>query len=144
MKNEKLKDFTLGILIAFTIAILIISLVLTIAGGETAIPTALVWESLVLSILCSLINLVYRLDKLSFLWRSVIGYIFTSTVIMACSFIFDWYTFGGCNFKTPIASFLFFAVVSLFYLLTWIIIWHINKMKKMKLNDKLREYKQKQ
>lgn len=143
MLKKMLSDFFLGILISFTISVLFITAVYTFTE-ESNIPVLLIWQSLSLSTLCSLINLVYRMEKLTFLWQSILGYLLTTTTIMICGFQFGWYNLGGGNFKNPMVIFISFFVYSLFYLFTWIIIWQVNKAKKRKMNDKLRAYKQKQ
>ena len=60
MKNKMIQDFLLGILIAFTIAVIILSAIMAIVTDTAAIPVSLIWQAFVLSILCSLINLAYR------------------------------------------------------------------------------------
>lgn len=144
MKNEKLRDFFLGLLISFTISVLIVTLVYTLAINHSPIPVLLIWQAFGLSVLCSLINLVYRMEKLTFLWQSIIGYVLTTSAILICSLLFDWYGAEGRNFKKTLALFISFLIYSFFYLLTWLIIWKISKAKKIKMNDKLREYKEKQ
>jgi type VI protein secretion system component VasK len=143
MLKKMLSDFFLGILISFTISVLIITMVYTFHEGSN-IPVLLIWQSLGLSTLCSLINLVYRMEKLSFLLQSLLGYILTTLTIVFCGMQFDWYDLGGTNYNKPIVIIISFFIYSLFYLFTWIIIWQSNKAKKRKMNNKLKEYKQKQ
>ena len=144
MIRNILSDFFLGILISFTISILFITTVYTFSEGSGSIPVLLVWQSLVLSMSCSLINLVYRMENIRFLTQSIVGYLLTTATIMTCGFLFGWYKFWGNNFKRPVVILVSFLIYSIFYLFTWIIIWQANKAKKRKMNDKLREYKQKQ
>ena len=93
MKNNKIKYFFLGIMIAFSISVIIISAVMTIASDSGMVPVSLIWQALLLSALCSLINLVYQSEKIKFVWQSIIAYVFTTVTIMSCSMIFDWYPF---------------------------------------------------
>jgi FlaA1/EpsC-like NDP-sugar epimerase len=144
MKNIAVKFFLLGIMIACTISVLILSAVMAIATEAQAVPVSFIWQSLVLSVLCSVINLVYRSEKLKFIWQSVIGYILTTATIISCGLIFNWYSYGGNSLDRRVFILISFLVYSLFYLITWIIIWKITKAKKKELNDKLREFKQKQ
>jgi hypothetical protein len=143
MLKKMLSDFFLGILISFTISVLIITMVYTFPEGSN-IPVLLVWQSLRLSTLCSLINLVYRMEKLSFLCQSVLGYLLTTSTIMLCGAQFGWYSLGGHTFNKTTVIIVSFFIYSLFYLFTWIIIWQSNKAKKRKMNDKLKAYKLKQ
>jgi hypothetical protein len=143
MLKKMLSDFFLGLLISFTISVLFITIVYSVEKGSN-IPVLLVWQSLGLSTLCSLINLVYRMEKLSFLCQSVLGYILTTLTIMFCGLQFGWYGLGGNNFNKPIMILISFFIYSIFYLFTWIIIWQSNKAKKRKMNDKLKAYKLKQ
>lgn len=138
MKNNKIKYFFLGIMIAFSISVIIISAVMTIASDSGMVPVSLIWQALLLSALCSLINLVYQSEKIKFVWQSIIAYVFTTVTIMSCSMIFDWYPFDGL--RTVLISFLLYSIC---YLITWIIIWKVTKAKEKELNKKLMEYKQK-
>jgi len=143
MKNQTIQHFIIGLLIAFTFSIIILSAVMTIAA-DGKVPVDLIWQSLVLSTLCSLINLVYRSERLKFIWQSIIGYILTTTTIMTCGMIFGWYSYGGNDYDRTGFVMLSFLVYSLLYLATWVIIWRVTVAKKKELNHKLMEYKQKQ
>lgn len=142
--NQTIQHFFIGTLIAFTTSVLIICAVMAIASDVPMVSVELIWQSFILSTLCSLINLVYRSEKLKFIWQSIIGYFLTTTMIITCGLVFDWYSYGGNNFNKVYLIILSFLVYSLFYLFTWIIIWNITKAKQKALNDKLVEYKQKQ
>lgn len=142
MKNITIQFFFLGLMIAFTISVLMVSAILAITTDAAMLPISLIWQTFLLSILCSLINLVYRSEKLKFFWQSIIGYILTTATIISCGLIFGWY--GANNFDRISFILISFFVYSLFYLITWIIIWQIAKSKKKTLNDKLKEFKQKQ
>jgi hypothetical protein len=144
MKKQSVEYFVLGILIAFTIAILMQSAILAATGENAAVPVRMVWQSLLLSAMCSLINLVYQSEKLKFVWKSIIGYILTTSVIIVCSLAFGWLSFGGRSFDSVETVIALFALCSLFYLVTWLIIWRVNKAKARKLNEKLNEYKHRQ
>jgi hypothetical protein len=143
MKKKLLMDFFLGILISFTISALFITSVYTFSG-ESTIPVHLIWQSLGLSTLCSLINLIYRMDNLSFLLQSILGYFLTTATIMTYGVLFGWYKFWDYNSKKTLLPLILFLICSLFYFFTWLIIWQVNKAKKRKMNNKLKEYKQKQ
>ena len=144
MKKQTIQYFFIGLLIAFTISVLILSAVIAIVTDTGMISVTLIWQSFILSILCSLINLVYRSETLEFIWQSIIGYILTSATITTCGLVFGWYSYGGNSFDRTSFVLISFLVYSLFYLFTWIIIWKITKSKKKELNNKLKEYKQKQ
>lgn len=144
MRKQSLGYFVLGILIAFTIAILTQSAILAVTGENAAIPVHMVWQSLLLSVLCSLINLVYQSERLKFMWKSIIGYILTTTTILTCSLAFGWLSFGGNGFDTFDIIIALFAICTLCYLATWVIIRQTNKAKAKKLNEKLNEYKRRQ
>lgn len=142
--NQTIQHFFLGLLIAFTISILILSAVMAIATDEAVISVELVWQSFILASLCSLINLVYRSEKLKFLWQSIIGYVLTTTTIITCGLVFGWYSYGFNTLDKTSFILLSYLVYSLFYLVTWVIIWNITKAKQKELNEKLMEYKQRQ
>jgi len=102
MKNKTTQYFFLGLMIAFIISVLSLSIIMTIISDVAVLPISLIWQVLVLSILCSLINLVYQSEKLKFIWQSIIGYILTTTTIISCVIVFDWYSFGGNEFDKAI------------------------------------------
>lgn len=142
--KQTIQYFFIGLLIAFTISIIILSVIMTIISEEAVLQIALVWQSLLLASLCSLINLVYRSEKLKFAWQSIIGYFLTTTTIITCGLVFGWYGYGGNTFDRIRFIMMSFVVYSLLYLVTWIIIWRINIVKKNELNEKLSEYKHRQ
>lgn len=137
------QHFFLGVMIAFTISVILLSAIMIFAFEAVNLPIVLIWQSFVLSVLCSLINLVYRSEKLKFIWQSIIGYILTVGTIITCGFIFDWYHFGGSNGSETKYILISFFVYSLFYFITWVIIWKLSVNKQKELNKKLKEYKQK-
>lgn len=139
-----IQHFFLGIMIAFTISIILLSIIMSTIFETFSVPVSLIGQSFVLSTLCSLINLVYRSEKLKFLWQSLIGYVLTVGTIIACGLIFGWYRFGGESQNQATYILISFVVYSLFYLATWLIIWRISIKNKKELNEKLIEYKQHQ
>ncbi|KUO73079.1 MAG: hypothetical protein APF77_20640 [Clostridia bacterium BRH_c25] len=142
MKKQTIEYFFIGLLIAFTISVIVLSVIMALVFEGAVLPVTLVWQSLILSALCSLVNLVYRSEKLKFIWQSIIGYILTTATIITCGLVFGWYGYGGNSFDRVSLVVLSFLVYSVFYLITWIIIWRITIAKKNELNDKLMEYKQ--
>lgn len=144
MKKITIQFFFLGLIIAFTISILTVSVIMGVTTENATIPVNFVWQSFTLSALCSLINLVYRSEKLSFAWQSLLGYLLTTTTIITCGLIFHWYGYGEDSWGRGFFTFILFFICSLCYLVTWIIIYKITQSKKRELNDKLREYKEKQ
>ena len=144
MKRQTIQYFFTGLMICFTVAVLILSAVTAIATDAGVISVSLIWQAFVLSILCSMINLVYRSEKLKFVWQSIIGYILTTATIMACGFTFGWYSYGGNHFNRTGFVLISFLIYSLFYLVTWMIIWRVTTAREKELNYKLDQYKQKQ
>ncbi|HEX2945369.1 MAG TPA: DUF3021 family protein [Clostridia bacterium] len=144
MKKQSLEYFVLGILIAFTIAVLMQSAILAAAAENAAIPVRMILQSFILAVLCSLINLVYQSEKLKFIWKSIIGYLLTTGTIITCSVYFGWLAFGGSSFDTFNTVIVLFAVCTLFYLFTWLFILQVTRAKARMLNEKLNEYKKRQ
>lgn len=129
-------------MIAFTISVVLLSVIMYTVFEIFSVPVSLIGQSFLLSVLCSLINLVYRSEKLRFIWQSLIGYVLTVGTIITCGLAFGWYHFGGDAQDQTGYVMISFAVYSLFYLVTWLIIWRITITKKKELNIKLKEYKQ--
>lgn len=142
MKREILKYFFIGLMAAFTASMLLLSIVMEIVYNNGMIPVALIWQAFALSILCSFINLVYRSEKLKFIWQSIIGYILTTAAIITCGLIFHWYS--GNSYETTRFIFISFLLYSLIYLVSSMIAWKIANTKKKELNDRLRAYKKNQ
>jgi hypothetical protein len=141
--KKTIQYFSLGVVIAFTISIIVLSVILTVIFTDTAVPVKLIWQSLVLSVLCSLMNLIYRSDRLTFAWQSVLGYILTTGTIIMCSLIFGWYKFGGNRSGKFEWVLIMLLLCSSSYLITWVIIWRITVARKKELNNKLMEFKNK-
>lgn len=137
-----IQHFFLGLMIAFTISVLMLSGIMLLAFDTASVPVSMIGQSLILSALCSLINLVYRSEKLKFLWQSLLGYVLTVGTIITCGLIFDWYQFSGNPQNQTGYILISFVVYSLFYLATWIIIWRLSVTRKKALNEKLMAYKQ--
>lgn len=142
MKKQTLVHFFMGLLIAFSISVLIVSTVLAVASDSAMISVSMIYQVFALSVICSVINLVYRSEKLKFIWQSIIGYILTTSAITACGMIFGWYSYGGNTFDKTAFILVSLLIYTLFYLVTWTIIWRVNKAKKRELNERLKEYKQ--
>lgn len=136
-----IQHFFLGLMIAFTISVVLLSVIMSTVFETFSVPVSLIGQSFILSILCSLINLVYRSEKLKFMWQSLIGYVLTVGTIITCGLVFGWYHFGGTAQDQTGYVMISFAVYSLFYLVTWLFIWRITITKKKELNIKLKEYK---
>ncbi len=139
-----IQHFFLGLMIAFTISVVILSAIVSVAFETASVPVTLIEQALLLSVLCSLINLVYRSEKLKFLWQSLIGYVLTVGAIMTCGLSFGWYRFGGDSQNQTTYILISFLVYSLFYLVTWLIIWRIAVVRRKELNEKLNVYKKNQ
>lgn len=134
--------FFLGLSIAFSLSISTISVVIAAGspGGDAAFPVRFVWQALVLSALCSLINLVYNSDRLTFRLQSILGYLLTTATIMCCCLVFGWLDAAGNDFRKALYALAFFLVCSACYLVTWGIIWRIKRSTEKKLNDTLKVY----
>jgi len=141
MKKTIISNFFLGLMIAFTNSVIILSATFAMNTETRAVPVSLIIQAFILSALCSTINLIYQADRLSFLWQSVLGYMLTTSAIISCGLVFDWYGSGWGHLGKGISILLSFFAYSFFYLITWIIIWNVTKAKKKMLNDKLDAYK---
>lgn len=146
MNKQIIQYFISGVMSAFTISVLIISAVTTIISNNEMIPVSLILQALFVSVLCSLINFVYRSEKLKFIWQCIIGYILTSVMITICALTFNWYGYGENGFSAESLNLILitFLIYSLLYLFVWIILWQVRKIKKRELNNKLNEYKSQQ
>lgn len=146
MNKQIIQYFISGVMGAFTISVLIISIVTTIISNNEMIPVSLIWQALFVSVLCSLINFVYRSEKLKFIWQCIIGYILTAVMITICALTFNWYGYGENGFSTRSLNLIFitFLIYSSMYLFVWIILWQKRKTEKKELNNKLNEYKSRQ
>ncbi|MDF3001227.1 MAG: hypothetical protein K0Q48_1346 [Bacillota bacterium] len=142
MKSILMRDFFLGLMISFTLGVLAVALILGIAAGSGTMQLSLIWQVFILSAICSLVNLVYRSEQLKFLWQSLIGYVLTTGAIMGCGNIFGWYDYGGNSYNK--SSFLLLSLLgySLCYLITWMMIWRVNKRRKAAWNSSLAAYKE--
>lgn len=146
MNKQVIQYFISGVISAFAISVLIILTVTTITSDNQMISVSLIWQALLVSILCSLINFVYRSEKLKFIWRCIIGYILTTVMIFICALTFNWYGYGenGFSMKSLNLIFLTFIIYSLMYVVVWMILWKNRNTEKKELNSKLNEYKLKQ
>ena len=146
MNKQIVQYFISGVMGAFTISVLIISAVTTIVSHNEMVRVSLIWQALLVSVLSSLINFVYRSEKLKFIWQCIMGYILTAVMITICALIFNWYGYGenGFSIRSINLIFITFLIYSSMYLFVWIILWQKRKKEKKELNNKLNEYKLRQ
>lgn len=142
MKNLLIRDFFLGFMISFTLAVLTVASILSIVTDEGTMQLSLIWQVLILAAICSLVNLVYHSEQLKFLWKSLAGYVLTTGAIMGCGVIFGWYRYGGNVLDQRAFLILSFFGYSLCYMITWVIIWRIHKGRKIAWNSRLEAYKE--
>jgi hypothetical protein len=136
MKNKRIEAFFTALVCAFAISVLVITFIYTFASNTKVVAVSIIWQAFGVSILCSVINLVYLSEKLTFIKQSIIAYVLISCTLLILGRLFNWYTF-----EKPMDIFITFCIFSALYLPGWICIRQINKTKEKKLNEKLQKFK---
>ncbi|WMJ89314.1 DUF3021 family protein [Anaerocolumna sp. MB42-C2] len=141
MYKKILLNFLFGLVISYTIEILVMA-VAVILSGLDSIPVFMIIEAFGLAACCSFIGAVFSSNRLNYYLQVVLTYIFTFIVIISFSLMFRWYDngqgiFGGKSF--------FIIIISLFttgYIIILLIKGVIQRKRVKLMNTKLAEYKE--
>lgn len=142
MKIKAISHFLIGIVISFTIEILVMTIAVLIAGGD-AIPVSMIWQAFALAFSCSIVGTIFSSDKLSFLLQAIFTYVFSLTTVLLFSFLFHWESMSDGIF-TGISYFV--IIIGLFttgYSVTMLLTFILQNKKKKIMNEKLAEFKEK-
>jgi hypothetical protein len=142
MKIKAITHFLIGIVISFTIEIVVMTIAVLIAGG-VAIPVSMIWQAFALAISCSIVGTIFSSDKLSFLLQAIFTYVFSLTTVLLFSFLFHWESMSDGIF-TGISYFV--IIIGLFttgYSVTMLLTFILQNKKKKIMNEKLAEFKEK-
>ncbi len=141
MSKRAIISFFAGLVISYTIEILVMTFAVVLAGQES-IPVFMIVEAFGLAACCSLIGAVFSSDKLSFLLQAALTYIFSFVVIILFSFMFKWYDLGHGMFKGKSFFVIIIGLFTIGYILILLIRWVIQKKRMKLMNAKLTEYKE--
>lgn len=133
-------NFLAGLVISYTIEVLVMTLTVIITGGKS-VPVYILLEGFGLAVCTSLIGAVFSADRLSFWFQAVLTYIFTFAVILIFFFMFKWYDTGHGIFN---GKSLFVVIIGLFtvmYIIIILIRSVVQKKSTELMNAKLTEYK---
>jgi hypothetical protein len=141
MKSRVFINFFMGLVISYTIEVLIISLAV-ILDGKHVIPAAILIEAFGLAACCSLIGAVFSSEKLNFLVQVTLSYIFAFLVIVFFCLGFKWYDYGDGIFKGRSLFALVIGLFTFFYMVIVLLRLFLQKKKMKFMNEKLTEYKE--
>lgn len=141
MKNRILINFFAGLVISYTIEVLVICIAV-ILDGKQVMPVAILLEAFGLAACCSLIGAVFSSEKLSFLVQVSVSYLFAFLVIVIFLLGFKWYDLGEGIFKGKSMFALVIGLFTFFYLIIVLLRLYFQKKKMKLLNEKLTEYKE--
>jgi len=141
MKFRSVSHFMIGVVISFTIEILVMTLAVVMTGSDT-ILVSMIGQAFLLSICCALVGAVCSADRLSFLLQAVLTYIFALSTVLLFSWMFKWNSLNDGIFKGKSFFVILFVLFTLCYSITMLFTWVYQKKKKKLLNDKLTEYKE--
>jgi hypothetical protein len=121
---------------------------LTLIGSATFISifwenaelsVIILWEILAVSVLCSLVTLLWRKEaktKRQLLMRSIISYLYVNVVVMGCGYLFEWYYWE----QIPMVLGMLLLIL-LITLAVSFIPYHKDKNLADKMNEKLQQRK---
>ncbi|WFR55890.1 DUF3021 family protein [Anaerocolumna sp. AGMB13025] len=141
MKNRILINFFAGLVISYTIEVLVICIAV-ILDGKQVMPVAILLEAFGLAACCSLIGAVFSSEKLSFLVQVSVSYLFAFLVIVIFLLGFKWYDLGEGLLKGKSMFALVIGLFTFFYLIIVLLRLYFQKKKMKLLNEKLTEYKE--
>lgn len=141
MKNRILINFFAGLVISYTIEVLVICIAV-ILDGEQAMPVAILLEAFGLAACCSLIGAVFSSEKLSFLVQVSVSYLFAFLVIVIFLLGFKWYDLGEGILKGKSLFALVIGLFTFFYIIIVLLRLFFQKKKMKLMNEKLTEYKE--
>ncbi|MFU0828820.1 MAG: DUF3021 domain-containing protein [Lachnoclostridium sp.] len=142
MKKKVVINFLAGLVISYTIEVLVMTVSVIIAGSHN-VPVYMLMEGFALAACCSLIGAVFTSDRLSFLMQSLLTYFSVLAIIIIFSIMCRWYDNEPEELKGK--SF-FIVIISLFTIIYILIIGirlALQKKDTKLMNEKLTEYKEK-
>ncbi len=142
MKKRVLSHFITGIMISFTIEILVMTLAVLFAGGDS-LPVSMICQAFALAACCSVIGTIFSSDKLSFRMQVIFTYVFSLITVLFFSYTFHWEGMGDGIFTGTSFLVIIITLFTVGYSITMTITWLSHKKMKKRMNDKLTEYKQK-
>jgi len=141
MKIRRISHFLIGVVISFSIEILVMTLAVATTGSET-ILVSMIGQAFLLAICCALVGAICCADRLSFLLQAVLTYIFALATVLLFSWMFHWNNLSDGIFKGRSFFVLLFVLFTLSYTVTMLFTWIYQKKKKKLMNDKLAKYKE--
>ena len=140
MYKKLISNFLFGLVISYTIEMLVMAIAIILSGLDF-IPALMIVEAFGLAACCSFIGAVLASNRLNYYLQVVLTYIFTFILIISFSLKFRWYDngqgiLGGKSF--------FIIIISLFttgYIIILLIKGAIQRKKVKLMNTKLAEYK---
>jgi hypothetical protein len=141
MKKRMASHFFIGIVISFTIEILVMAFA-TALGGQGTIAVSLIGQAFALSICCALVGTICSADRLSFFMQAVFTYILALATVLLFSFVFDWGNMGEGIFNGNSFIVMLIILFTISYSITMLFTWVYQKKKKKLMNDKLAKYKE--
>ena len=142
MKKRAIAHFMNGIMISFTIEVIVITLAVLVGGGDS-LPISLICQVFGLAISCAVIGTIFYSDKLSFRMQTVFTYIFTLITVLAFAYTFQWEGMGDGLFAGTSFLLIIITLFTIGYSITLTITWFYQKKMKKRMNDKLTEFQQK-
>lgn len=139
---EKIKEMLYTFSYVTTGVLFSTALFITIFTKDVTLSVSLLWQILITSCVCVFGNLFYPKRKITtkqICIRILLHYLYTNIVVFGCAVLFDW--FDVRNVKK--SGFMFLCISVVFIVVSGIIYQNAKRMSEA-LNNRLKEYQDKQ
>jgi hypothetical protein len=131
----------IGIVISFTIEILVMTIAVVITGGTT-LPVSLIMQGFALAVCCSLIGTIFSSERLDFRIQTVLTYMFSLFILLLFTVMFRWYESGSGILQGKSFFGLVILLFTIGYGATMFLRWKQQKRNTKIFNEKLLDFKE--
>lgn len=134
----KLKDMLFTFVCVTTCVVFASAIYITLFWQEAQLDVSILWQILIVSLLCSLGSLLYPKKiktKRAMNLIIILHYIYINLVVLGCGFLFEWFYINDAGMVLG----MLFTIAIIFVFMS-ILFYRTAKKQTQNLNDQLREY----
>ncbi len=125
-----------------TCVLLVTALYITIFWPQVTLGVEILWQILLVSFLCSVINSIYpwrEVGKRTMLFIYVLRYVVTNAIVLGCGIWFGWFYTNDL----PMVLAMLFSIAVIFALVS-VVAWKRGKQQAALMNERLQVYQQRE
>lgn len=138
---KKLNDVFFVFVCVTTCVVFVTAVYIMIFWPGATLGVEILWQILAVSFLCSLCIYIYperEVSQRTTILLNILHYIVTNAIVLGCGIWFGW--FYADNLPMVLGM---VAVIAFVFILVSVAVWNRNKRLAVRLNERLKEYQQK-